>query len=591
MREITVAECDRRKKVEATVMERDWRKETTVYQVYPKSFYDSDNDGIGDIKGITAKLDYLAWLGVTTIWLSPFFESPMVDNGYDISDYYNVNPMFGTNDDLDELIEEARKRGIRLLFDLVVNHCSDQHAWFRKACADPNASERDYFVIRRKDQLTNWRSVFGGSVWTKLPGSEDEYYMHVFAKEQPDLNWENPALRQEIYRMIRYWLDKGIGGFRVDAITYIKKNQEFPNFPADGPDGLCAVEKGSSNQPGIQDFLKEMRQETFDRYDCMTVGEASDVPFDQLPDYSGNHGAFSMIFEFSYQDPYMDVKHPEWYRPKDWTVENYKDLLFTAQAQQQRLGVWSPTHLENHDSPRALTRLMTNADVAGVVSDPDIRRRQATMLASMFYFLRGTPFLYQGQELGMANATMSDIAQFDDLFTKDQYQVALRAGFSEREAFEAVAFRSRDNACTPMQWDGSANVGFSDDPMVKPWLPANIGQEIVNVEVEATDAHSVLAWYRAMIALRSDPSHRDVFVQGSCKPVWREVRNVIAYDRRLKDTAIRVVCNFQQASTSITVGNTLDDARVLLSNRGLAAPQIADGELRLEAFETLVMAL
>ncbi|NMM95188.1 alpha-glucosidase [Bifidobacterium sp. DSM 109957] len=592
-------------------MMRDWKKETTVYQVYPKSFYDANSDGIGDIAGITAKLDYLAWLGVTTIWISPFFKSPMVDNGYDISDYYSVDPMFGSNEDLDELIAEAKSRGMRVLFDLVVNHCSDQHEWFRKACTDPNAPERDYFVIRRKDQLTNWRSVFGGSVWSPLPGSDDEYYMHVFAKEQPDLNWENPALRHEIYKMMNHWLDKGIGGFRVDAITYIKKNQDFPDFPADGPDGLAAVERGSCNQPGIEKFLSEMRRETFDRYDCMTVAEATDVPFSQLPMYSGTDGFFSMIFEFSYQDPYVDKTKPEWYRPKQWSVEEYKNLIFTAQEQQQKLGVWSPTHLECHDSPRALTRLMRNADVSGASDDPAVRRMQATMLATMFFFLRGTPFIYQGQELGVRNTTMSSIDQFDDIFTHDQYQVALRAGVDEREAFDAVAFRSRDNARTPMPWSDASNAGFFTDVDGEhtSWLPVNNDYRTVNVSAERTDEHSTLSFYRAMVALRSTSSYRDVAIYGDCVPVYRDVRNVIAYDRHLivdacgstdaaflddgrirDEQTIRVICNFQETPCEIALDESMRDAQVLLANSGRR--NVDDGGvLRLEPFEAMVIAL
>lgn len=587
-----------------STQDRDWKRETTVYQIYPKSFYDASGDGVGDIKGITQQLDYLQWLGIGTIWISPFFKSPMVDNGYDIADYYSVDPMFGTNEDLDELIAQARLRGIRILLDAVINHCSDQHIWFQKACSDPTAEERDYFIIRKKDQLTNWRSVFGGSVWSPLPGNPDEYYMHVFAKEQPDLNWENPKLRHEIYRMINHWLDKGVSGFRVDAITYIKKNQEFPDFPADGPDGLCAVNLGSSNQPGISDFLMEMRHETFDRFDCMTVAEASDVEFDQLQSYAGDNGAFSMIFEFSYQDPYVDIRHPQWCHPKAWSVEDYKRQIFTAQNQQQHFDTWSPTHLENHDTPRSLTRLMKNSDVDGLSGDPLIQRKQATMLATMFFFLRGTPFIYQGQELGMTNASLHSIDEFDDIFTKDQYQVALQEGLTASEALASSAFRSRDNARTPMQWTSGKHAGFSSSPDAQPWLPVHSDYSTTNVATEKTDPDSILNWYRSMIALRGDPLYRSALVYGTCDPVLEETRNVIAYDRCDAQDTIRVICNFQNESQTVRLEGK-KKISILLSNVKRTTIGIGTGEsagtnpemgtdtaiLTLEPFEALVVRL
>lgn len=567
-------------------MKENWWKECTFYQVYPKSFQDSNGDGIGDLQGIIGRLDYLAWLGIKAIWLSPIFRSPMIDNGYDVSDYYSVDPMFGSNEDLDELIAEADKRGIRILLDLVVNHCSDRHQWFQRACADPQSSERDYFIIRKKDQLTNWRSNFGGSVWSPMPGSSDDYYMHVFAREQPDLNWENPRLRQEIYRMVNQWLDRGVAGFRIDAITYLKKNQDFPDYPPDGPDGLVSVTRGANNQPGIEVFLQEMRAETFDRHPgCVTVAEASDVPFDQLPEYSGPDGFFSMIFEFSYQDPYVDPQHPEWFRPKTWTVEEYKGRIAAAQDQQRRLGVWSPTHLENHDSPRALTRLMANKDAGGVSTDPHVRSRQATMLAVMYFFLRGTPFIYQGQELGMVNSSMTEIGQFDDIMTRDQYEEALRQGFDRQDAFAKAAFRSRDNSRTPMQWDRGDQAGFSRS---KPWLPVNSDYHWVNVQDESEDPESVLSFYRTMIALRDNPDYSKTLVYGQSRPVYIDLKNLIAYDRSCQGQTIRVICNFQSVGIRLGQDSGLSDGTVLMTN---AERQDLNGTIDLEPFEALVVLL
>ncbi|MDT7512599.1 alpha-glucosidase [Bifidobacterium sp. H1HS10N] len=567
-------------------MSRNWWKECIFYQVYPKSFQDSNGDGKGDLRGIIKRLDYLAWLGIKGLWLSPIFRSPMVDNGYDVSDYYSVDPIFGDNDDLDELIAEAGKRGIRIILDLVVNHCSNKHPWFQRACADPLSEERGYFIIRKKDQLTNWRSNFGGSVWSPMPGSPDDYYMHVFAKEQPDLNWENPLLRHKIYRMINYWLDKGIAGFRIDAITYLKKDQAFPILPPDGHDGLVAVTKAANNQPGIEVFLKEMREETFDRHPgCVTVAEASDVPFNQLPEYSGPDGFFSMIFEFSYQDPYVDPVHPEWFRPKSWDVEEYKQKIQDAQVQQQKLGVWSPTHLENHDSPRALTRLMANKQVGGVSADSQMRRRQATMLAAMYFFLRGTPFIYQGQELGMSNSTLTKIEQFNDIMTRDQYQEAIQQGLDPQDAFDKVAFRSRDNSRTPMQWNKGKNAGFSPS---EPWLPVNSDFQMINVQEESDDKKSVLSFYRAMIGLRSNPIYCKTLVYGTSKPAYADKTNVIAYDRSYNGQIIRVVCNFQYGQSHLGKTSGLSDGDILMTNLGR---ENLNGDVILGPFEALVVLL
>ena len=549
-----------------------WWRSSVVYQIYPKSFADSNGDGIGDLRGIIGKLDYLQWLGINVIWISPFFASPMVDNGYDISDYYRVDSQFGTNDDLDELIEQARRRDIRIVFDLVVNHCSDQHEWFKKACADPQSEERGYFVIRHNDQINNWRSIFGGSVWSPMPGSSDEYYMHVFAKEQPDLNWENPALRRRVYQMINYWLDRGVAGFRVDAITYIKKDQSFPSYAADGPDGLVGVNIGSNNQPGIGAFLTEMRKETFDLHDCMTVAEASDIPYDQLAEYAGPDGFFSMIFEFHYQDPYVDPDNAAWYAKHEWTLEEWRSLIFKAQSEQQRLGVWSPTHLECHDSPRSVSRLL-----------PEATYESTTMLATMFFLLRGTPFIYQGQELGMRNTTMRDISQFDDIFTRDQYQVALQAGMSEDEAFRCVAFRSRDNARTPMQWNDGPQAGFTTGV---PWLPVNDDYRTVNVATESAGQYSVLHYYRRLIKLRSDERYRDVLVDGESRPAYESNDGVIAYDRISPDgREVRVVCNFQSSEVRLSLPERRE---IILSNTGRNG--FTDGEtLVLQGYEAIVL--
>lgn len=558
----------------ANMTEQQWWRSAVVYQIYPKSFADSNGDGVGDLRGIIGKLDYLQWLGVNVIWISPFFVSPMVDNGYDIADYYHVDPMFGTDEDIDELIRQAHARGIRVLCDLVMNHCSDQHDWFRTACEDPHSEERGYFIIRPKDRINNWRSVFGGSVWEPMPDNPDECYMHVFAKEQPDLNWENPRLRHELYRMIAHWLDRGVDGFRVDAITYIKKDQSYRNYPADGPDGLVGVAAGSSNQPGIGEFLTEMRREVFDRYHCLTVAEASDVPYDQLRDYAGPDGYFSMIFEFHYQDPYVDPDNLAWHAMRPWTVEEWKSLVFTAQREQQRLEVWSPSHLECHDAPRSISRLL-----------PETTYESITMLATLYFLLRGTPFIYQGQELGMGNSTIDSIDRFDDVFTHDQYDVALQAGLSEQEAFRVVSFRSRDNARTPMQWTPGANAGFSEG---EPWLPVNNDWRTTNVATESGDRASVLWYYKRLIELRLDPRMSPMLSEGSCVPVFEDITNLVAYDRvSAGGDTVRALCNFQRERVAVPLDGAAD---VLLSNTGREG-EVSGEILDLGPYEAIVLAL
>lgn len=552
----------------------DWWKDAIVYQIYIRSFKDSNGDGIGDIPGIIEKLDYLADLGVDVLWITPFYQSPMIDNGYDISDYYQVDPMYGKNEDLDRLISEANKRGMKILLDLVVNHCSYQHAWFQKAIEDPTSAERDYFVIKKQAERTNWRSIFGGSVWDPLPHSkQDEYYMHVFTKEQPDLNWENPHLRKQIYQMMRYWLDKGIAGFRVDAISYIKKNQSFPNFPADGPDGLSHVNYGSNNQPGIDLFFQEMRRETFDQYDCMTVGEATDVPFTDLHKYVGETGCFSMIFEFSYDNPSM----PElgnWYDYQPWSVDEWKEKIYAAQKVISQIG-WSPTHIENHDSPRAVNKFLKDEDISPV---------SIKMLATIYFFLRGTPFIFQGQELGMSNVNYPALEDYDDVSTHDHYQRAVKAGYSPAEALALIAPRSRDNARTPMQWTNENQAGFTTG---EPWLRVNPNYSTINVADEVADEDSVFHYYKRMIRLRKSSAYKDVLGRGTFVPVLQDVTNLVAYERKNEKQTILLLNNFQSTDRSIALPSNF---KLLLNNYAELTINSAQ-QLVLKPFQSVILAL
>jgi len=447
-------------------MERKWWQEEVVYQIYPKSFYDSNGDGIGDVKGITEKLDYLKELGVTMLWICPVFASPMDDNGYDISDYLALAPEFGTMEDLDELIERAKEKGIKIILDLVINHTSDEHAWFQEALRDPDSGYHDFYIFREgKERPNNWRSVFGGSVWEKVPG-RDEYYFHAFGKKQPDLNWENPLVRKTLYGIVNYWLDKGIAGFRVDAITFIKKDLTFGDREADGVDGLVKRTKTSRNQPGIGEFLHELKEQTFDRHDCVTVAEAPGVAYEELGNFIGENGYFSMIFDFRYAD--LDVASgSEWFKRIPWTVKDLREKIMASQEALQRYG-WGANFIENHDQPRAATKYLRQA--AG--DDEAVK-----MMAAMYFFLRGTPFIYQGQELGMTNFKRTDIGQFNDLSSIDQYYRSLEEGFDKEDALWFVNLRSRDNARTPFPWDDSPNGGFSK---AEPWLEMNGNYREIN---------------------------------------------------------------------------------------------------------------
>lgn len=555
-------------------MEGKWWQNAIAYQIYPKSFCDSNGDGIGDIRGIISKLDYLQDLGVDVVWISPMYRSPMVDNGYDISDYYDIDPQFGTMADMDELISEADKRGIKIIMDLVINHSSDQHAWFQNALTGPDAPYRDYYVFKDgKDGRppNNWRSQFGGSAWAQVP--DGQYYLHVFAKQQPDLNWENPKLRQELADMVNFWLEKGLGGFRVDAITYIKKKQDFADLPADADDGMGDVAHACLNQPGIGDFLTELREKTFDRFDCMTVAEAPGVPYEDLGDYISDHGYFSMIFDFSYADLDLENSNGVWCKPTPWTVNHFRELLYQSQLAVQKEG-WGAVYLENHDQPRSLTKYLPEADR----KYPGI-----TMLATLYFLLRGTPFIYQGQELGMDNCPMDSIDEFDDLSTKDQYQRGLDEGLTPEEALRLTAARSRDMARTPFQWDDTANAGFTTGT---PWLKVNPSYHTVNAKAQCADAHSIYAYYKELVRLRKHSEYSNILGYGTFAPALEQYDNVVAYTRTWKDERLLVINNYQNKEIAIHLDEPIQ--AVVLNNYEGDAPSGQD--IILKPYQSLVLA-
>ena len=528
-------------------LDKKWWKKEVGYQIYPKSFYDSNNDGIGDLNGITEKLDYLKNLGITLIWVCPIFKSPMDDNGYDISDYYDVNPEFGTKEDLEKLIAEAEKRGIKVILDLVINHTSDEHEWFLEALKNPESKYRNYYIFKRGENglpPTNWRSHFGGSAWEKVEGEADEngnemYYLHLFTKKQPDLNWENPEVRKELYKMVNYWLEKGIAGFRVDAINSIKKDARYLDLPVDGADGMAYNVEYTLNQPGIEEFLSELAKETFKKYNAMTVAETPMLEYERYNDFIGDDGFFTMIFDFSYADLDM-TKGGFYYSLRDVPTVELRDKIFESQLTQQKYG-WGAPFLENHDLPRSLNKFFGEK----------ANKTNAKLLANVFFFLRGTPFIYQGQEIGMDNFVRNDISEFDDIASKDQYQRALGEGFSSEEALYFVNKRSRDNSRTPMQWDNSKNAGFSKDENSKSWIKLTGSQATTNVADQINDKDSIFLHYKKMIDLRQNGKYSDCLTFGDFISVPLENEKFIAYVRKYKNQKVLCISNFSEKRQEI----------------------------------------
>lgn len=555
-------------------MQKEWWKEAVVYQIYPKSFQDSDGDGVGDIRGITSRLDYLKELGINVIWICPVYQSPMDDGGYDISDFYTVDPMFGSNQDLDELLAEAGKVGIRIIMDLVVNHTSDEHEWFQKALKDPRSPHRKYYIFENGlngQPPNNWRSYFGGSAWEAVPGEEGLYYLHAFSRKQPDLNWENPQLREEIYTMINYWLDKGIAGFRVDAILNIKKRMVYGLLEPDGEDGLVYIGHWIMNQPGVKDRLKELNEQTFKNYQAFTVAEAA-VPNQHLKDYIGKDGFFSMVFDFSYTD--IDVNETgEWFKPSGWTWDDMRDKIFLNQCLTQKAG-WGALYLENHDQPRSVNKYIP----AEQISNPSKK-----MLGTLFMLLKGTPFIYQGQELGMTNAVWDSIEEFDDIATHDQYQRALLSGLDEKDAFDRVKDRSRDNSRTPMQWSDQEQAGFTSKEAA--WLKVNSNFKDLNAARQKEDSQSVLNHYKELIRLRTRSRWCDLIVYGDFEPYPTPGKPLICFQRVLGDKRLLVAVNYSDQKVSLDYDRKLSG--LIHSNYSDATP-FAYNKCELRPYEAAI---
>lgn len=554
-------------------MIKQWWHDKVAYQIYPKSFYDSNGDGIGDLPGIISKLDYLKELGVDIIWLSPVYKSPLADEGYDIADYYSIDPRFGTMEDMERLILEAKKREMYILMDLVVNHCSDEHEWFQKAVEDPEGEYGNFFYLEDRTDGSvpcNWRSYFGGSVWEPLPGHPEKQYLHVFHKKQPDLNWENSRVRKEIYRNINWWLDKGLGGFRIDAIINIKKKLPFHDYPADRADGLASVEQMLAEARGVGEFLDEMAEETFRPHNAFTVGEVFNEKKEELADFIGEAGYFSTMFDF--EETVCGKSSKGWYDSKPClTPEEYKACIFSAQEKFGEVGMISNI-IENHDEPRGVSHYILPEDLCN-----DSKK----LLAGIYFMLRGIPFIYQGQEIGMENTVISSISDVDDISTLDEYQVALDAGLSKEEALEKVAVFSRDNARTPMQWSGEKNAGFTEG---KPWLKVNPNYPFINVERQQQDKNSVLSFYKELTALRKSNEYKETVVYGEFLPFLEEEKNLIGFFRK-GEKVLLVLANFQKSTRRIQVPCSVK--KIILNNQERL--QCEGSRIKLSAYQFVVL--
>ncbi|WP_019414459.1 alpha-glucosidase [Paenisporosarcina sp. TG20] len=552
-------------------MNKKWWKEAVAYQVYPRSFMDSNGDGIGDLQGLISKLDYLVYLGIDVIWICPMYKSPNDDNGYDISDYQDIMDEFGTMEDFNELLEQVHQRGMKLIIDLVINHTSDEHQWFIESKSAKSNAKRDWYIWQDgKDgkEPNNWESIFNGSAW-KLDEVTNQYYLHIFSEKQPDLNWENKDVRAALYKMLNWWLDKGIDGFRVDAISHIKKDQTFSDSQAeDGQQYVQAWDK-YMNVKGIQPFLKELKQETFSKYDIMTVGEANGVGIDEIDLWVGEeNGKFNMIFQFEHLGLW-DAENK-----KTIDVIGLKDVLTKWQKGLEGKG-WNALFIENHDKARV---------VSTWGNDKEYWRESATALASMYFFMQGTPFIYQGQEIGMKNVKFASIDEYNDVALKNMYKAKRNAGVSHDELMEIIWASSRDNSRTPMQWSSAAYAGFSTE---LPWIGLNPNYVDINVEQQLDDEDSILHFYKNMIRLKKA---NDVFTYGTYDLIDREHPAVYMYTRTLKDERVLVISNLTLECVEVSCLSPISYNGLLLHNYPVSYHDTIT-ELELNPYETRIYRL
>ena len=528
-------------------MKEVWWKEAVGYQIYPRSFKDSNCDGIGDLKGITSKLDYLKDLGINVIWICPMYKSPNDDNGYDISDYQDIMDDFGTMKDFDKLLEEVHKRDMKLIIDLVVNHTSDEHEWFIESRSSKDNPKRDWYIWREGRngmEPNNWESIFKGSAW-EYDKNTEEYFLHLFTKRQPDLNWECKELREAVYNMINWWLDKGIDGFRVDAISHIKKEKGLTDM--NNPEGLKYVESFDKhmNVEGIHKYLKELKERTFDNYDIMTVGEANGVDAEEADLWVGEeNGKFNMIFQFEHLHLWGAESE------NTFNVKNYKKVLTKWQKALDGKG-WNALYIENHDIPRVISTWG---------NDEEYLRECATAFGLMYFMQQGTPFIYQGQEIGMTNVKFDSIYDYNDVKGINIYKEKIEQGLSKEEALKYVWAVSRDNSRTPMQWDNSNNAGFTDGT---PWINVNDNYKTINVNNQINDENSILNFYKNMIRIRKE---NETLVYGSYDLILDEDDKIYAYIRTMGDEKFIVIVNLSHDEVKYSYEEKLNYRKLLLSN-------------------------
>ena len=553
-------------------MEKKWWKESVVYQIYPKSFKDSNGDGVGDIRGIIQKLDYLKELGVNVLWISPMLESPQDDNGYDISDYRRIYKEYGNMEDYEELLSEAHKRDIRILMDLVVNHTSDEHNWFVESRKSKDNPYRDYYIWKdpvNGKEPNNWGGAFGGSAWEYDPQTQ-MYYLHLFSKKQPDLNWENEKVRQEVYDMMTFWCEKGIDGFRMDVISMISKDQTFPdgemNNSLYGDFGPYCV-----HGPRVHEFLQEMNREVLSRYDIMTVGETSGVTIEEAQKYAGEAGKeLNMVFQFEHVDN-GSGDYGKWTTEK-YDFKEFKRIMIKWQEELQGKA-WNSLFLGNHDQPRSVSRFGND--------NPAYRETSAKMLATCLHMMQGTPYVYQGEELGMTNIYFDKLEDYRDIESINFFTELTEAGLMTPEyMMKCLMLRSRDNARTPMQWDDSEQAGFTDG---ESWIKVNPNYKEINAAQQLEDPNSIFHYYQKLIRLRKE---KDIIVYGEFEPIYRDDEQIFAYIRRQKQEKLLTVCNFSDKNAEMEIPEEFKGAECLITNLDRT---VFEGRIVLKPYEAFVL--
>ena len=554
-------------------MEKRWWKESVVYQIYPRSFCDSNGDGIGDLNGITGKLDYLKELGIDVIWLSPVYKSPNDDNGYDISDYQAIMDEFGTMEDFDRMLATAHEKGIKIMMDLVVNHTSDEHKWFIESRKSTDNPYRDYYIWRPAKEdgslPNNWGSCFSGPAW-EYDKTTDMYFLHLFSKKQPDLNWDNPAVRQDVFDMMNWWLKKGVDGFRMDVISLISKEPGLPDKEP-GINGYATFNV-SANGPHVHEYLQEMRQKALNNADTITVGECSGVTLEEAKKYArSDEKELNMVFQFEHMDVDSDEKTGKWTTRK-MDLRDLKGILTRWQKGLQDIA-WNSLYWENHDQPRSVSRFGNDSD--------EYREISAKMLATCIHMMQGTPYVYQGEELGMTNCPFNTLDNFRDLESINAFHELTEQGkMTEEDMMAAIGYKGRDNARTPMQWDDSAYAGFST---TNPWIMVNPNYTKINAKDQVNREDSVFKYYQKLIKLRHES---ELIVYGTYDLILDDDKDIYAYIRTLGDEKLIVYCNFSENTREVELPEEFVNKKVLISNYSDAK---ANQKITLRPYEAIVI--